>query len=413
MKYLIETFGCQMNVHDSERMAGLLEQAGYEPTADAARRRRRRHQHLQRARARRREALHAARRAASSWPPSTGTIRSSRSPAASRSRKARRCSSARRRRRRRRRHAGDRSSCRCWSTQAAATRVAPLIDLNPYDDVSFPLGVDAAQRSGQGATSRSSKAATSSAASASCRTRAATSGCGRRPTSWPRCARRPAAAAAKSSCSGRSSITTRRPTIRRATSRRCSKRSTTSRASSASASRARIRGTSPTRLLEAMRDLPKVCKHLHLPVQSGSTRVLERDAPALHARELSRSGRTRSASRCPDVALSTDMIVGFPGETDADFEETLSLTAAVRYHSMFSFKYSPRPNTLATKRLPDDVRGGGEDAADRGAAGAAARDSDASCTRRLVGATVDVLVDAASRRRECGALGPHDAATRS
>ena len=57
----------------------------------------------------------------------------------------------------------------------------------------------------------------------------------------------------------------------------------------------------------------------------------------------------------PDIALSTDMIVGFPGETAADFEETLSLTAAVRYHSMFSFKYSPRPNTLALKRMPDDV----------------------------------------------------------
>ena len=57
----------------------------------------------------------------------------------------------------------------------------------------------------------------------------------------------------------------------------------------------------------------------------------------------------------PDIALSTDMIVGFPGETAEDFEETLSLTAAVRYHSMFSFKYSPRPNTLALKRLPDDV----------------------------------------------------------
>ena len=57
----------------------------------------------------------------------------------------------------------------------------------------------------------------------------------------------------------------------------------------------------------------------------------------------------------PDIALSTDMIVGFPGETDADFEETLSLTAAVRYHSMFSFKYSERPNTLASKRMPEDV----------------------------------------------------------
>ena len=89
-KYLIETFGCQMNVHDSERMAGLLEQAGFEADRRRRRRRRRRHQHVQRARARRREALHAARRAARSWRPSTGTIRSSPSPAAWRSRKARR-----------------------------------------------------------------------------------------------------------------------------------------------------------------------------------------------------------------------------------------------------------------------------------------------------------------------------------
>src|SRR5205085_11839369 len=63
----------------------------------------------------------------------------------------------------------------------------------------------------------------------------------------------------------------------------------------------------------------------------------------------------RIRATLPDVALSTDMIVGFPGETDADFEQTMSLTAAVRYHSMFSFKYSPRPNTLAEKRMPDDV----------------------------------------------------------
>ena len=57
----------------------------------------------------------------------------------------------------------------------------------------------------------------------------------------------------------------------------------------------------------------------------------------------------------PAIGLSTDMIVGFPGEATRDFEATLSLTAAVRYHSMFSFKYSERPNTLAAKRMPDDV----------------------------------------------------------
>ena len=74
-----------------------------------------------------------------------------------------------------------------------------------------------------------------------------------------------------------------------------------------------------------------------------------------HSREeyLDLVARIREA--IPKVQLSTDMIVGFPGETEADFEETLSLTDTVRYHSMFSFKYSERPNTLASKRMPDDV----------------------------------------------------------
>ncbi len=70
------------------------------------------------------------------------------------------------------------------------------------------------------------------------------------------------------------------------------------------------------------------------------------------------------------------MIVGFPGETDADFEDTLSLTEQVGYHSMFSFKYSARPNTLAEQRLPDDVSEEEKTEADRGAAGAPAGHSD-------------------------------------
>src|SRR4030095_7504651 len=60
-------------------------------------------------------------------------------------------------------------------------------------------------------------------------------------------------------------------------------------------------------------------------------------------------------SSVPAIGLSTDVIVGFPGETHEDFEETLSLARTVRYQSMFSFKYSPRPNTLALKRYSDDV----------------------------------------------------------
>src|SRR5438552_4567269 len=122
----------------------------------------------------------------------------------------------------------------------------------------------------------------------------------------------------------------------------------------------RIRFASPhprhvsVRFLETMARLPKVCRHLHLPVQSGSTRVLQ----AMRRRYTRESyldlvGRIRES--LPEVALTTDMIVGFPGETDAEFEETLSLTATVGYHSMFSFKYSARPNTLADQRLADDV----------------------------------------------------------
>ena len=122
----------------------------------------------------------------------------------------------------------------------------------------------------------------------------------------------------------------------------------------------RIRFASPhprhvtDRMIEALRTLPRVCRHLHLPVQSGSSRILH-SMRRRHTREQYLELVARLRDAIPNIALSTDIIVGFPGETDVDFEATLSLTAAVRYHSMFSFKYSPRPNTLALKRLDDDV----------------------------------------------------------
>ncbi|HVL67675.1 MAG TPA: tRNA (N6-isopentenyl adenosine(37)-C2)-methylthiotransferase MiaB, partial [Vicinamibacterales bacterium] len=122
----------------------------------------------------------------------------------------------------------------------------------------------------------------------------------------------------------------------------------------------RIRFASPhprhvtPRMIEAMRTLPKVCRHLHLPVQSGSTDIL-RKMRRRHTREEYLELTVRLREAMPDIALSTDMIVGFPGERPEDFEQTLSLVETVRYHSMFSFKYSPRPNTLALKRMPDDV----------------------------------------------------------
>src|SRR5687768_4544199 len=111
---------------------------------------------------------------------------------------------------------------------------------------------------------------------------------------------------------------------------------------------ARIRFASPhprhtgVRLIEAVRDLPKVCKHLHLPVQSGSTRVLAA-MRRRHTREEYMDLIAQIRCHIPGIALSTDVIVGFPGETPAEFEDTLTLTEAVRYHNMFSFKYSVRP----------------------------------------------------------------------
>ncbi len=166
----------------------------------------------------------------------------------------------------------------------------------------------------------------------------------------------------------------------------------------------RIRFASPhprhvtPRFLDAMARLPKVCRHLHLPVQSGSTRVLEA-MRRRYTRESYLDLIRRIRASLPEVALSTDMIVGFPGETAADFDETLTLTEAVGYHSMFSFKYSARPNTLADKRLADDVH---EEEKTRRIVmlQALQRDIQTGLNQRLVGRTVDVLVDASSRRRE-------------
>jgi tRNA-2-methylthio-N6-dimethylallyladenosine synthase len=100
----------------------------------------------------------------------------------------------------------------------------------------------------------------------------------------------------------------------------------------------------------------------------------------------------------PEIQLSTDMIVGFPGESDADYQETLSLTEAVRFHSMFSFKYSERPNTLASKRLPDDVP---DEVKTRRIMGLQQLQRRIQCElhEAAVGKTVEVLVDAVSRRR--------------
>lgn len=114
------------------------------------------------------------------------------------------------------------------------------------------------------------------------------------------------------------------------------------------------------KMVEAMRDVDKVCHHLHLPVQSGSDRVLK-----LMNRTYTRQWYLDSVARLkdalPDIAISSDIIVGFPGETDEDFEQTMTLVEELEFESTFSFKYSPRPGTEgeklynSTEKIEDSV----------------------------------------------------------
>ena len=112
-------------------------------------------------------------------------------------------------------------------------------------------------------------------------------------------------------------------------------------------------------IVDAMDANPAICNHVHLPVQSGSSSVLAR-MDRLYTREqyLERIEWIKRSPR--KMALSTDIIVGFPGESERDFEETLSLLDEVQYDSIFSFKYSPRPNTAALRlgdQTPEDEKG--------------------------------------------------------
>jgi len=107
-------------------------------------------------------------------------------------------------------------------------------------------------------------------------------------------------------------------------------------------------------ILQAMADLPKVCNYLHIPAQSGSDKILR--AMNRHytaGRYLAMLAKARAI--VPDIAIAGDFIVGFPGETDADFEATVDLVSKAQYKNCFIFKYSPRPGTNADKRLKDDI----------------------------------------------------------
>jgi tRNA-2-methylthio-N6-dimethylallyladenosine synthase len=122
----------------------------------------------------------------------------------------------------------------------------------------------------------------------------------------------------------------------------------------------RVRYTSPhpkdmrPDVIAAMAECPAVCDHLHLPAQSGSTRVLKAMRRTYdRGRYVDLVDRLREA--IPDLSLTTDLIVGFPGETEEDFAETLSLVERCAYDGAYTFLYSPRPGTEAGERLPDDV----------------------------------------------------------
>ncbi len=102
-------------------------------------------------------------------------------------------------------------------------------------------------------------------------------------------------------------------------------------------------------LIEAYASLPELCPHLHLPVQTGSDRMLQAMNRRHSRDDYLRIARDLRVAR-PDLALTTDLIVGFPGETREDFEQTLSLVREVGFVDSFSFKYSPRPDTPALRR---------------------------------------------------------------
>ena len=397
-RYLIETFGCQMNFHDSERMAGLLEAAGYEPAQTPAE--------------------------ADVIVLNTCTVREkAEDKVYSRIGETR----AQDARREGRQPVLAVTGCLAQQEGAVIFRRSPFVDVvvGTQAEKRLPMLVDEAGANPGAARSTSTRTTT-------CRF----------PSGWRRRARpgqglrddhrglqrllrvlrgavhpRPRADAAegrhpgrgggggreradaRSSCSDRSSTTTRRRTIPRATSPGCSRPSTPFPGCE------RIRFASPhprhvtPRLIEAMRDLPHVCKHIHLPVQSGSTRMLAA-MRRRHTREeyldLVEAAEGRGAGNPAFDRYDRRVPRGDRRRTS---RRRSRWCEAVGFHSMFSFKYSERPNTLAAKRLADDVP---EEEKTRRLTALQERQSEIQrrCTQQAVGRTVEVLVDSVSRRRE-------------
>ena len=148
-------------------------------------------------------------------------------------------------------------------------------------------------------------------------------------------------------------------------------------------------------LVDAFVRLDNLCEHLHLPLQSGSDTVLARMRRGYRLDEyMGRIDELRR--RRPEVAITTDMIVGFPGETDAEFEETLSIVSDIGYDDMFTFTYSPRPRTVAAKvyrdDVPDEVKGERCRRLQE-----LQKDISLRKNRRLIGSEQEILVEGPSR----------------
>lgn len=155
-------------------------------------------------------------------------------------------------------------------------------------------------------------------------------------------------------------------------------------------------------LMDAIAELPRVCKHIHLPVQSGSNRIL-RLMNRRYTRENYMDEVAELRRKVPDIELTTDIIVGFPGETEEDFQDTLDLIKQVGYSAAFTFMYSPRKGTAAAsmaEQVPDEVK---HDRLQR--LNALQAEILKEGNLKYIGRTGEVLVEGCDRRAEPMAYG--------
>lgn len=174
----------------------------------------------------------------------------------------------------------------------------------------------------------------------------------------------------------------------------------------------RVRFTSPhpkdfpEKFLDVMAGNPKICKHIHLPLQAGNDRILDLMSRTYTRQEFLRLVEKIRAT-IPDVVLTTDIIVGFCSETDAEFEETIEVMREVQFDSAFMFKYSERQNTIAYRKYPDDVP---EEKKTERIVRLVELQRQHSLTRNRghIGKTLKVLVEGPSKKREHEWIGRTD-----